>query len=175
MSKRLLLLITGLVIAILLCFTFLSKKTHSAEETKENAAFSAYINAYTSGIISSESTIRILLTNETNKPVEIGKPIDPELFEFSPSIKGVAVWLDNRTIEFRPEQALPNSTKYEAEFKLSKIVDVTDDFEIFSFDFQTMQQSLEVFIDGMTTTDKKHLPFNVLMEHSPPLMSRVVN
>ncbi len=157
MSKRLLLFITAIVAASLILLTFFSSRKSSASHNKENAAFSAYINAFTSGIISSESTIRILLANEIEGHVDIGKPIDKKLFDFSPSIKGTTVWLDNRTIEFRPDKALPGNTHYDAEFNLGTILKVPGQFETFKFDFQTMQQSFEVFVDGMTTTDKKTL------------------
>jgi hypothetical protein len=157
MSKRLLILSGTLVITILLGFAVFFKIRIHHSDTKENPAFGAYISAYTSGVISSESTIRILLTNELTTPIEIGKPIDKTLFDFLPSIKGTAVWIDNRTIEFRPEQRLPSNTIYEAKFYLSEILKVPDEFETFHFDFQTMQQSFEVFVDGMTTTDKTTL------------------
>lgn len=156
MSKRALLLISGFVIAILVGLNFFFK-SHPSTDVKENPLFSAYISAYTSGIISNESTIRILLTNEMEAPIVIGKPIEKNLFSFSPSIEGTAVWLDSRTIEFRPEKTLPNNTAYKAEFYLSEILDVPSEFETFDFDFQTMQQSFEVSVDGMTTTDKKTL------------------
>ncbi len=157
MSKRILLFIAAFVAAAFVFFTLFFKNKSASSENKENAAFSAYINAYTSGIISSESTIRILLTNEMEAPVEIGKPIEKTLFDFSPSIKGIAVWIDSRTIEFRPEKPLPNNTHYDAEFNLSSILKVPNEFETFKFDFQTMQQSFEVYVDGITTTDKKSL------------------
>jgi uncharacterized protein YfaS (alpha-2-macroglobulin family) len=156
MSKRFLLFSSLLVIAVLVFFTVFKHSSHEGD-TKENPAFSAYINAYTSGIISSHSTIRILLTNDMEKPVEIGKAIEEKLFDFSPSIKGTTVWIDNRTIEFRPEAPLPNNTNYKAAFFLSEIIDVPNQFETFDFDFQTMQQSFEVYVDGITTTDKKTL------------------
>lgn len=157
MSKRLLMLIAGLVAAALIGLTVFSKMHSSSRDDRENPAFSAFISAYTSGIISNESSVRILLTNEMEAPVEIGKPIDKNLFDFSPDIKGTAVWVDSRTIEFRPEQALPANTHFKAEFYLSQILEVPDEFKTFDFDFQTMQQSFEVFVDGMTTTDKKTL------------------
>jgi uncharacterized protein YfaS (alpha-2-macroglobulin family) len=156
MSKRLLFIIAGFVVLAMIGFAVYSKSNSSTQE-ESNPAFSAYISAYTSGIISSESSIRILLTNENEAPIEIGKPIEKTLFDFSPSIKGTAVWLDSRTIEFRPEKPLPNGTEYKAEFYLSEILEVPDEFETFDFSFQTMQQSYEVYIDGMTTTDKKTL------------------
>jgi len=157
MSKRLLLFITAAVVATLIFLTWFSKNKSTSSENKESIAFSAYVNAYTSGIISSESTIRILLTNEMETPIEIGKPIDKTVFDFSPSIKGIAVWIDSRTIEFRPEKPLPNNTHYKAEFYLSALLKVPAEFETFKFDFQTMQQSFEVYVDGITTTDKKSL------------------
>ncbi len=157
MSKRLLLIIIGLVVLALVALTVISKTKNSSSEIKENPAFTAYISAYTSGMISSESTIRILLTNEMETPVEIGKPVDKKLFDFSPSIKGTTVWIDNRTLEFRPEKALPGNTNYKAEFYLSELMKVPNDMETFEFDFQTIHQSFEVMIDGMTTTDKKTL------------------
>ncbi len=156
MSKRVLLLIVAAVILVFAGLSVLLKKSDSNYE-QVNPAFSAYISAYTSGVISSESTIRILLANETQTPIEIGKPIDKELFDFSPSIKGIAVWLDNRTIEFRPEKPLPNGKEYKVEFYLSDIMEVPREFKTFDFAFQVMKQSFEVYIDGMTTTDKKTL------------------
>ncbi len=156
MSKRMLLFIASFVAVALIGLSVLKKHSPSSEN-KVNPAFGSYINAYTSGIISSESTIRILLTDEVKTAIEIGKPIEKTLFDFSPSIKGTAVWLDSRTIEFRPEKPLPNKEHYDAKFYLSKILEVPGEFETFSFDFQTMQQSYEVFVDRMTTTDKKTL------------------
>jgi uncharacterized protein YfaS (alpha-2-macroglobulin family) len=150
-------LIAGLVAAALIGLTVFSKSHSSSSGERENALFSAYISAYTSGIISNESYIRILLTNETEKPIEIGKPVDKTLFDFSPEIKGTAVWVDSRTIEFRPDKVLPANTQFKAEFYLSNVADVPEEFETFEFDFQTMVQSFEVFVDGMTTTDKKTL------------------
>jgi uncharacterized protein YfaS (alpha-2-macroglobulin family) len=156
MSKRLLLILAAAVVAAFAGMSLLLKKSSGFNEPV-NPAFSAYISAYTSGVISSESTIRVLLSNEIEAPVEIGKPIEKELFDFTPSIKGVAVWLDSRTIEFRPEKPLPNGVEYKAEFYLSDIMEVPKEFQTFDFGFQVMKQSFEVYIDGMTTTDKKTL------------------
>lgn len=157
MSKRLLLLVTALVAAVLIGLTLHFKDHSPSVEDHPSPAFAMYVNAYTSGIISSESTIRIILTNEIDKPLEFGKPIEKTLFDFSPSIKGTAVWLDRRTIEFRPEKTLPSDKQYNATFYLSEVLDVPSDFKKFNFNFQTLKQSLEVFVDGMTTTDKKTL------------------
>jgi alpha-2-macroglobulin len=155
MSKRLLLLITALVAAVLIALTLIFKDHGNQSEERPSPAFAMYINAFTSGIISSESTIRIILANETDNALEFGKPIEQALFDFSPNINGKAVWLDKRTIEFRPEKPLPSNTHYDVNFKLSALVDVPDDLKKFHFSFKTIKQAVEVFVDGMTTTNKK--------------------
>jgi alpha-2-macroglobulin len=53
-------------------------------------AFSAYISAYTSGVISREATIRVQLNNDVAEETDLNKAIEKNLFEFSPSIKGTA-------------------------------------------------------------------------------------
>ena len=158
MSNRLLLILTAAV-AVVLAGLMLHFKDHghASQEERPDPAFALYINAYTSGIISRESTIRIILTNEQEKQLEFGKTVTGSLFDFSPAIKGTTVWLDNRTIEFRPETMLPSGTHYSAVFHLSEIMDVPNDFKKFRFEFQTLRQSLHVEVDKMTTTDKRTL------------------
>ena len=54
MSKRLLLLVTALVAAVLIGLTFCYKDHSPSVEDHPSPAFAMYVNAYTSGIISSE-------------------------------------------------------------------------------------------------------------------------
>ena len=158
MSKRLLLIVTALVAAVLIFLTYFFKhRDHSSLPEQPSPAFGMYVNAFTSGMISNESTIRIVLTNELEKTVEFGKAINKTLFDFSPSIKGTTVWIDKRTLEFRPDQPLSSNTEYHAILYLSEIIDVPAEFKKFPFSFKTIQQEFEVSVDGMTTTDKKTL------------------
>ena len=66
-------------------------------------AFSQFIDAYTTGFVSKTSAIRIQLASEASTTHAVGEAVNEGLFEFSPSIKGKAFWLDARTIEFKPE------------------------------------------------------------------------
>ncbi len=109
--------------------------------------FSEYISAFTSGRISVQSTIRIELVKEMES-VSLNSEIDMKLFKFSPSISGQAYWIDNRTIEFRPEKPLKQGTIYQATFYLEKLLKVSNKFEKFVFDFETIKQSFAVAIDG---------------------------
>jgi alpha-2-macroglobulin len=134
-------------------------RNKSTEEVfRANPAFTTYISAYTSGSISNQANIRILLANEYTGSIDFGKNISENLFEFSPDISGTAVWLDRRTIEFRPANRLPSDQVYKAEFHLSKILgEVPSELKTFEFGFKTIQQFFEVSVDGIKTIDKKRL------------------
>ena len=86
-----------------------------------NPAFAEYIGSYTSGVINSSSTIKIGFAQDMVDSASVGAPTSVKLFSFSPSVRGTTVWLDRRTIEFRPDERLSSGQRYEASFALSKI------------------------------------------------------
>jgi len=157
------LFLTALSVFGIVSIPFLKKGGNEMHAEKVNPAFSEYISAFTSGYISNQSTIRIILSSENPNEVEFNKAVEEELFEFSPSIKGTTVWVDNRTIEFRPEGKLPSGQNYEATFHLEKVTDVPAEFEDFDFYFTVITQSFEVYFDGMKTTDKKNMVWQKLL------------
>jgi uncharacterized protein YfaS (alpha-2-macroglobulin family) len=115
-------------------------------------AFSGYISAFTSGVVSNSATIQIRLA-EAHPEAEINKQIEKELFDFSPNVNGQAYWLDNRTIEYRPKERLKSGKAYEAEFDLHKLIDVPENLKTLVFQFQVMKQSMDVGFDGMEAYD----------------------
>ncbi len=121
-----------------------------------NPAFIAYIAGFTSGIISNQSTIKISLA-EPSVHAQYDKVIDEDLFDFSPEIEGEAYWLDETTIEFRPEDPLPSNTYFKAEFYLSEIVEVEKDLATFYFDFETYKQGISLQFSGVKAYDNNSL------------------
>jgi len=116
----------------------------SKHETSEDSAFVQYIDAYTTGQISKYATIRVALTNDV-PGAEAGKTIADDVLEFSPKIKGVTSWVDNRTIEFRPDEPLKNDQEYIAKFHLAKFQQVEKkEHETFVFKFRTIKQAIKV-------------------------------
>ena len=113
--------------------------------------FSKYIESYTTGVISKESTIRIRLAGGVETSHVQNEPLSDNIFDFSPSIKGKAYWIDARTIEFRPDGKLDPDKSYTAEFKLNKIIRVSDRFEHFKFGFQTIKPDFTVSFTGLQT------------------------
>src|ERR1700743_271618 len=124
---------------------------HKRHTQAVDPAFSKYIESYTSGIISKEGTIRIRLAGQVPTTHVQNDKLPDGAFDFSPSIKGKAYWVDERTIEFRPEKKLVANQTYSADFYLSKIVDVPDHFKDFKFTFQTVKPDFTVSFEGLQT------------------------
>ena len=125
-------------------------------------AFSKYIESYTTGIISKENTIRIRLASQVQTTHAQNDQLPDGVFDFSPAVKGKAYWVDERTIEFRPEAKLTSDQSYSADFKLSKVVSVPSQFDDFKFTFETIKPDFTVSFAGLTTatntsTDKMKL------------------
>lgn len=130
---------------------------HRKHTTVVDPAFSKYIESYTSGIISKEGTIRIRLAGQVPTTHVQNDKLPDNVFDFSPSIKGKAYWIDERTIEFRPEGKLLANQSYRADFSLSKILDVPDHFKDFKFTFQTVKPDFTVSFVGLQTATNTSL------------------
>jgi len=139
-----------------------------------NPLFGKYISGFTSGMVSRTAPIRIELSaalNETAYATQTGtdngiintsalassrqSPLpDSSLlegaFSFEPAIKGRAVWINDRVIEFIPSDVLPVNQFYAASFKLGKIIKVQRGFSEFPFQFSTFPQNLFVKTEGLT-------------------------
>lgn len=154
--------LTALAVIGIISIPFLKKSGSHPREERINPAFSEYVSAFTSGYISAQSTIRIILANEAGGEREYNKPTDEKLFTFTPAIEGSTVWIDSRTIEFRPSKKLPQGQNFDATFHLSKVVTVPSDFADFNFYFITLTQSFDVYVDGLKTVDKKNMVWHTI-------------
>ena len=140
-----------LLLLSLIVFTQCNDKKPT-KPAKVDPAFSAHIVGYTSGIIAKNASVRIILRNAVTEDVEDTK-LKEDLFSFSPSIKGEAWWLDRKTIEFRPTEHLKSGHDYKFEFKLGKLLTVSEKLQVFKSAFKVKNQSLTVSFDGMSAYD----------------------
>jgi len=125
-------------------------------------AFNAYISAYTAGIISTESSIRIQFNRPLADSTQLGKEVKETYFSFNPSIPGNTYWLDRSTLEFIPSQKLLSGQKYQVKFALHELVNVPDALESFEYALRTMQQNYELQLSGLTYEDREELAKPVL-------------
>ena len=159
-SSRKGLITIGISLTVVVLIAFIIFHRHKKIEV--DPAFSKYIESYTTGVVSKESTIRIRLAGEVQTSHVQNEQLSDNIFDFSPSIKGKAYWIDARTVEFRPDKKLDPNKSYTADFNLGKIVKVADHFEHFSFAFQTIKPDFTVSFTGLqtatnTSTDKMKL------------------
>src|ERR1700679_647426 len=67
---------------------------HNKRWLTVDPAFSKYIDAYTSGVISKTASVKIQLAGEAATTHAVGEVVDESLFDFSPSVKGKVTWID---------------------------------------------------------------------------------
>ncbi len=150
-------LLSTLTILLLSC----GGEEPSKEPIEVDQAFTGYVSAFTSGIISNESTIQVRMREAVHGAVT-GEKAAEELFEFKPKIDGEAHWVSDRIIEFTPSETLPSGKLFEVDFALSDLVEVPDKLKTLTFQFQTMEQHISVNFGGLDAYDKKSLEWQKL-------------
>ncbi len=144
----------------MLCLTVILSLFSSCNKKEKwidvDPAFSKFIDAYTTGIISKTSAIRIQLAGEANTTHAVGEAVKDDLFDFSPSVKGKAFWLDARTIEFKPDSWLKTNQLYTAKFKLGKVTKVPEKYDNFKFSMQTVKPSFKISDNGLRSSGVKN-------------------
>jgi uncharacterized protein YfaS (alpha-2-macroglobulin family) len=156
--KKILLLTTGIAVVIAGVFYLNVSKGKKPAPEFLNPAFGEYISSYTSGIVSSTSPIRIVLSKNAVDASEVGKETSVKLFDLSPGVSGKTVWLDEKTLEFKPEGRLSSGVIYEVNFFLSKVFEaVPGDLKTFEYTFQVMPQNFEVSIENIRPYVKTEL------------------
>jgi len=147
-NKKLYYVVLGILLVAIVLFVLFPVR----QPRPDKKAYTPHIAAFTSGMISNQSTIRVMLNGEADR-ARPGEELEVSAFDFTPGIKGKAYWLDARTLEFRPGASLPPGQEYKAKLRLHKIMNVPRKLKTFEFSFQTLQQSYEVTFKGLEAYD----------------------
>jgi uncharacterized protein YfaS (alpha-2-macroglobulin family) len=111
--------------------------------------------AYTSGIISILSPVRVALTDDAMKEApQPGDPVAGDVLKFSPSVAGKAVWVNSTTIEFTPDQPFEPGHEYRVKFQIAKLTDVGDAPKSFTFTINTIIPTFYYQLDGLSLYNK---------------------
>ena len=142
----------GLFLILLTVIAGFSSCKSNQKDIIPSAEYAPYVNAYTGGVISQNSTIRIELTQD-QPMVDLNQELKDNPFSFSPLLKGKTYWVSNNTIEFVPEEgALKPGAFYEGTFRLGDFVDVDKKLEEFNFSFRVQERNFSIHTDPITVT-----------------------
>lgn len=151
-------IISGMLFITATVMLFSCKR--SGKWIEVDPAFSRYIDAYTTGTVSKTAAVRIQLAGTATTTHTIGEEVKESLFDFSPSVKGKAVWIDATTIEFKPSENLQPDQLYEVHFNLGKVTSVSDSkFNEFRFNLKTVKPSFTVKDYGLRSAAAKNRMF----------------
>ena len=141
--------IGGLMVAL----TILVAACAPRQADGPDKAFAKYVKAYTGGVVSDGTTLRVELAS----PVPMERQADG-LFSFRPSLPGSSRWLSPTVVEFVPDGSLKEGTVYEGTFKVGKVLDVKEkDCQAFRFKFRSTPKTAMLSLDGITIQNEARL------------------
>ncbi len=149
------LLLLGFIFS-LLTITSCKKTDYSAKSMPESIG--TYIYAYTSGVISRGSEVKIRFNAPVIAEDKIGSEVDKKVLNISPSVEGKASWEDDRTIVFTPDTYFNPAQQFRGRVYLNTLFEnVPQEAQLFEFNFRTKEQYFSVEIDGVQPTSNEDL------------------
>ena len=93
----------GLFLILLTVIAGFSSCKSNQKDIIPSAEYAPYVNAYTGGVISQNSTIRIELTQD-QPMVDLNQELKDNPFSFSPSLKGKTYWSATIPLNLSPKK-----------------------------------------------------------------------
>ena len=161
-KRRLALAIAGVIVALFIGITVIywisSSRKKDYLQTVDQA-YSPYVEAYTAGIVSKQSVIRVQFASDVALLAHSADNEERSLFSISPAIEGKTYWEDERTIAFKPTKDLNPSEVYSVTFKLGSVAKVPSELKNFEFQFKVVTPAFQIAYDGLrssnsTSTDR---------------------
>ena len=157
----------------LLQFAFLSIALFSCSKSAKDfnsdfSLFKAYILNFSSGLVSANSDIRVVLAFD-KKEWSTNEVLDESLFTINPSVDGKVVALSNNTIAFIPEKKLEQNKEYQVTLHLSEITNVSSKLKDFNFTIKTVKQDFMVTTNDLQSYSKDYQYLNGVITSSDDL------
>lgn len=136
--KKLLISMVAVGVAAAGVYYFAFRKTEQTLNSSINPAFGQYITSYTAGVIGSGSPIRVVLSHDVAEETAVGTETTLKLFDLSPAVAGTTMWVDKRTLEFKPAARLVSGQIYKINFNLHRLMEVPADLKMFEYSVQVI-------------------------------------
>ncbi len=133
-------------IALILLIQGSCKKSSFVTKSSNPLNYQEYISAFSPSNVKSSDPIKVCFVNKAVEADNIGKEVDPALFRIKPELKGIAIWENQYTISFQPDQkSLAREMDYHFETDINKIFkNVPDSLGQFVFKFQFLPVSVQM-------------------------------
>ena len=133
-----------------------------------------FLDSYTSGVIAAGEPIVVRFNNPAEMKVKYGEDISAKAFNFTPALKGKAVWIDENTIGFQYDN-IDKNQNYVCKFKMSDFVDVASDRTL-EFGFGVRRQNFSLVTMQPICTSNEEMNFLIRVAFAVPVdQDEVVN
>ncbi|MBQ8959254.1 MAG: hypothetical protein IJ057_12295 [Bacteroidales bacterium] len=119
-----------------------SSKVYVERIQPVNETLLPLLDSYTSGVIAAGEPIVVSFKNPADLKVKYGETIPSNAFNFTPALKGKAVWIDENTVGFQYDN-IDKDQNYVCKFKMSDFIDVRGDSNL-EFGFGVRRQNLSL-------------------------------
>jgi len=110
--------------------------------------YNPLVAAFTSGIVSCESPVMVRFSENFADSVIPGSAVEKGVLTIIPSIAGTTTFVDQRTVEFKPDKNFTAGTAYQVKVKIDRLFNKDVSQNVFLFSFHTVVQHLLVNVDA---------------------------
>ena len=126
-----------------------------------------FLDSYTSGVIAAGEPVVVRFNNPAEMKVKYGEDISATAFNFTPALKGKAVWIDENTVGFQYDN-IDKEQNYVCKFRMSDFVDVPGDQTI-EFGFGVRRQNFSLVTVQPVCTSNEEMNYLMRVAFAVPV------
>ena len=132
-----------------------------------NEALLPLLDSYTSGVVAAGEPIVVRFKSPETMKVKFGEPIPAKAFQFTPSLKGKAYWVDENTVGFKYDN-IDKEQNYLCQFKVSDFVDCGSD-QTLEFGFGVRRQNFSLVAQQPICKSNEMMDYNLRVAFAVPV------
>ncbi len=125
------------------------------------------LDSYTSGVVATGEPIVVRFKNPEMLKVKYGETIPAKAFQFTPALKGKAVWIDENTIGFQYDD-IDKDQNYVCKFKMAEFLEVAGD-PMLEFGFGVRRQNFSLVAQQPICLSNETMDYNLRVAFAVPV------
>ena len=125
------------------------------------------LDSYTSGVVAVGEPVVVRFKSPETMKVKFGDPIPSKAFQFTPSLKGKAYWVDENTVGFKYDN-IDKEQSYVCKFKVSDFVDC-DSNQVLEFAFGVRRQNFSLVAQQPICQSNETMNYNLRIAFAVPI------